>query len=114
VDILPTILDYLGIPEPENCQGKSLRPVIEGKVEAVREFIFSEYTGGAVPDSYVLRSSRHKYYEGSGEQFAYDLAEDPNERHKILPDGFPEEVKLLQKKMRKLMAGDDRYGYVEP
>ncbi|MHC4645619.1 MAG: sulfatase/phosphatase domain-containing protein, partial [Planctomycetota bacterium] len=55
VDILPTILDYLGIPIHEQCEGKSLRGLIEGKVETVNEFIFIEYTGEAVADGYAVR-----------------------------------------------------------
>ena len=31
VDILPTICDFLGIPVPFGCQGKSIRPLLEGR-----------------------------------------------------------------------------------
>ncbi len=30
IDIMPTVLDYLGLPIPERVQGESLRPLIEG------------------------------------------------------------------------------------
>ncbi|MHC4334973.1 MAG: sulfatase, partial [Planctomycetota bacterium] len=63
VDILPTILDYLQIPLPAECHGKSLKPVIEGDAEQVNDFILAEYTGGAVSDIYTVRSARYKYYE---------------------------------------------------
>ena len=98
VDILPTILDYLQIPIPDECQGKSLRPVIEGQVEAVNEFVFVEYTGGAAPNSYAIRSARYKYYKMAGsEPFTYDLAKDPDEQDKIHPDDFPADVYELKK-----------------
>lgn len=32
LDILPTILDFLNIPVPEQAEGKSLRPLLEGEV----------------------------------------------------------------------------------
>jgi len=104
VDILPTILDYLKLSVPNECQGKSLRPVIEGRVKAVNEFVFAEYTGGAVPDAYAVRSTRYKYYQMVGsEPFAYDLAKDPEEQYKIHPVDFPEDVRVLEKHLKKLV-----------
>jgi arylsulfatase A-like enzyme len=102
VDIMPTILDYLQIPLPAECQGKSLKSVLEGNAEHVNDFIFAEYTGGAVRDIYTVRSARYKYYEGIDEEFAYDLIKDPAEQRKILPADFPEEVKRLRKHLQEL------------
>jgi len=108
MDILPTILDYLQIPVHDVCQGKSFKPVIEGQIEVVNESIFAEYTGGAAPDCYAVRSTRYKYYEEAGESFAYDLAEDPREQHKILFPDFPEEVRMLQENLRRFINGSER------
>jgi arylsulfatase A-like enzyme len=36
VDIMPTILDYCGIAPPAQCQGRSLRPLIEGREQPDR------------------------------------------------------------------------------
>lgn len=103
VDILPTILDYLQIPVPDGCQGKSFKPVIEGQVEAVNEFVFAEYTGGAVPDSYAVRSARYHFCQEAGsEPFAYDLAKDPLEQNKILSNDFPTDIRLLEKRLKEL------------
>jgi len=42
VDIMPTVLDYAGLPIPGTVQGKSLRRVLEGKaVDVGRKFIVS-------------------------------------------------------------------------
>jgi len=103
VDILPTILDYVGITLPEQCVGRSLKPLIEGRVQSVNEFVFAEYTGGAAPDSYAVRSKRYKYCRQDGQEFAFDLAKDPLEQHKIADGDFPAEVQLLQKKLRDLL-----------
>jgi arylsulfatase A-like enzyme len=104
VDILPTILDYLKIPVPDTCQGRSLKPLIEGQVEAVREFVFAEYTGGAIPNCYAVRSARYKCCrEGDSGPFIYDLTDDPGEQRKIPPDNFPDEVRVLQKQLEELM-----------
>jgi len=40
LDILPTILDYAGGVAPSDCEGRSLRPVIEGRAPDWRETLF--------------------------------------------------------------------------
>ena len=42
IDVLPTLLDLLGVPIPKNVQGKSLLPLLEGKAQRPHEEIFSE------------------------------------------------------------------------
>jgi len=102
LDILPTILDYLEIPIPERCRGRSFRPLIEGKAETVNDFVFTEYTGGAAPDTYALRSTRYKYCRQAGSKpFAYDLAKDPGEQNKIFAEVFTPEIITLKKALQK-------------
>ncbi|MHC4743410.1 MAG: sulfatase [Planctomycetota bacterium] len=103
MDILPTILEYLSIPIPETCRGKSMKSIIEGEARSSNEFVFVEYTGGAVPDCHALRSARYKYCRiADREAFAYDLDADPHELRKIFVD-FPEEVQVLQKRLEELL-----------
>ena len=62
VDLMPTVLDYLGIEIPENIDGTSLLPVIQGKKDSVREFIYPELTYHAGYDPMrSIRSNRFKY-----------------------------------------------------
>ena len=42
VDIMPTVLDYLGLPCEESVQGASLRPLIEGKIDKLHETVWAE------------------------------------------------------------------------
>lgn len=42
IDIMPTILDYLGLPYEGPVQGVSLRPVIEGKAERLYDTLWAE------------------------------------------------------------------------
>ena len=42
IDIAPTILDYAGVKRPEGYQGATLRPLIEGEVESVRDYLYTE------------------------------------------------------------------------
>lgn len=111
IDILPTILDYLEIPIPQQCQGRSLKPLIEGKVESVNDYIFLEYTGGAVPDMFAVRSAYYKCFrDANGEFFAYDLIDDPGEQKKIYPNNFTEKMNKLQKHLNEFVL---KQAYIE-
>ena len=80
VDLMPTLLDYAGIDIPKRVQGKSLRPILEGKSENMgRNYIVSEHNAhGAAPKEYyptrTLTDGRYRYIW--------------NLRHEIVPD-FP-------------------------
>ena len=42
VDIKPTVLDFLGMPEVSGLDGRSLRPLTEGSVESHRDAVLPE------------------------------------------------------------------------
>lgn len=80
VDIMPTILDYAGLPIPGTVQGKSLRRVLEGRAKDVgRKYIVSEHNahGPAPQEYYPSRSITDGRY-----RYLWNL------RHEIAPD-FP-------------------------
>ncbi len=106
VDILPTILDYLGISAPDACRGRSLRPVIEGRADSINEFVFVEYTGGAVPDIFAVRSLSHKCcVTARGDVFAYDLVADPEESAPIIMQDFSDRMRQLHGSLSQILAG---------
>ncbi len=43
IDVLPTMLDLLGLPAPEVLQGQSLVPLLRGETDQVRPVIFDEF-----------------------------------------------------------------------
>ncbi|HEX6883687.1 MAG TPA: sulfatase-like hydrolase/transferase, partial [Planctomycetota bacterium] len=43
IDVLPTLLDLLGLPPPEVLQGRSLAPYLRGGELAPRELLFDEF-----------------------------------------------------------------------
>jgi arylsulfatase A-like enzyme len=49
LDVLPTLCDLAGIETPETVEGKSIKPVLEGKQETVREVLYGVYSGGTKP-----------------------------------------------------------------
>jgi len=47
IDILPTLLNLVGVPVPKGIQGKSLVPLLTGQTETHRDLVFSQ--GGQEP-----------------------------------------------------------------
>jgi N-sulfoglucosamine sulfohydrolase len=43
VDVLPTILDALGLPEPGKLHGQSLRFIVQGGASPWRDYLLSEF-----------------------------------------------------------------------
>lgn len=91
IDLMPTILDFAGIPVPKTVQGLSLRPVLEGKAPDVgRKYIVSEHNahGGNPTEYYPTRSitdGRYRYIWNIRYQTVPDfdidsLANDPKAR----------------------------------
>lgn len=87
IDIMPTILDLLGLKPPKNIMGKSLTPIIKGA--KVNEYIFagSEFNPGSRNIYYtkktrieVIRSNEWKLIT------EYDLETDSPSKHTELYD----------------------------
>ena len=63
VDILPTILDAIGVEAPKNLPGRSLGPLCEGEAAAWREYLFTEKAGAAPFWTCPKRTVRDKRYK---------------------------------------------------
>ncbi len=102
IDLLPTLFELAGLPEPKENQGRSLAPLIAdmGRKYVPREAIFSENVipevitrgtdfyfekgkgikGIRYPDAKMIRTKRWKYnYYPDGYGELYDLEKDPDE-----------------------------------
>lgn len=103
VDILPTVLDYAGVEIPWGVQGLSLRPVLEGEAESVRDFAFAEYfyqKAVRTPDWKLI------YYAGKPYGELFDLREDPHEHVNRYDDPSVREIRedLTRKVLDFLVA----------
>src|SRR5690606_5935022 len=49
LDLLPTFCDLAGIEIPRTVEGKSFKPVLEGKKETIRNIMYGVYCGGTRP-----------------------------------------------------------------
>ena len=108
VDIMPTILQILGLTVPDEIQGKSFIPLLTSESQAQERLAYSEtyypryHYGWSELKS--LRSLQYKYIRAPRPEL-YDLTLDPGERRNIynqrLSVGrrFEQELKSREKKM---------------
>ncbi len=94
VDIMPTILDYLGISMTGTCHGQSFKPLLDNAIDDFRKHVYLEYTGGAVGDCFAVRSKKYKvlFEEQEKATLVFDLKADPGEQHPISPSAFDDNL----------------------
>ena len=82
VDMLPTMLDWVGIPEEKrlHCDGASLVPLMDGTPDDDRFAIIENHSEGVYTTCFSVVKSGYKYnwFTGYGAQLI-DLREDPGE-----------------------------------
>jgi arylsulfatase len=110
VDVMPTILDVLGVPVPFGVQGRSLLPYLRGEKRDHRDAVYAEIcppwlynrfatyeefeahhgswekTPMNVPGDFnkCIRTRDYRYvWYGTGEEELYDLRRDPHEQHNV-------------------------------
>ena len=86
-DIFATILDYLDVPGHKS-DGRSLRPMIEGKGDGGMDFCVSEW-GAESGATLMVRTKKWKYIcshsrRSKGIDALYDLEEDPLEVNNLI------------------------------
>lgn len=84
LDLMPTFLDYAGIAAPASLEGRSLRPLVEGKTVPWREFVAAETFG---PEARMIRTGRYKYIlfaQGENREQFFDLEKDPGELNNLV------------------------------
>jgi choline-sulfatase len=88
VDVLPTLLELVGLSTPEEVQGRDLGPLLRGETVAwspIAGYAESLYAGlhhGCAPLT-TLREERWKFVRGASHEL-YDLAADPEESRDVV------------------------------
>jgi len=107
VDVLPTVLDLLGIEPPAGLAGRSVRPLLAGRpVEAqpsYLEALSSSLNRGWAPLHGVAERGL-KYIDLPIPEL-YDLRADPGETHNLVPSR-PEDVGRLRERLASLREKD--------
>jgi arylsulfatase A-like enzyme len=113
IDLAPTLLDLCGLEGLPDAQGRSLRPVIEGRAnsedwrDAYAEFFGQRF----VYTQRIVWHGKWKYvFSPGGIDELYNLAEDPHERNNLADnpehkDVLIEMCKRMWRKMKEI--GDD-------
>ncbi len=84
VDIAPTLLDYCGVQTPSFMQGQSLTALLEGRTDAHKEAVLTEYFSEHGDRQTTVRTQDYKYYcPEQGRELLFDLKKDPDELHNV-------------------------------
>lgn len=110
IDYAPTFLEYAGVKIPADLQGKSMKPLMEGKKVAWRDAIYYHYYEfpgeHKVRRHYGVRTDRYKlmhFYNDINTWELYDLQKDPTEMKNVYADAAYQDVaKALHKKLDAL------------
>ncbi|HEX7137595.1 MAG TPA: sulfatase-like hydrolase/transferase, partial [Vicinamibacterales bacterium] len=113
VDILPTMLELLGVKRDESLEGTSVAPLMTGAKQelglaAYSEAVYPRYHFGW-SDLRALTSGRYKYVAAPRPEL-YDLQQDPEEAHNIyserqaLGDRMQQELVAMEKGMTAAAA----------
>ncbi len=120
MDLAHTFLDYAGVSAPKEMQGRSWRPLLEGKPVDWRKSFFYEYfweqqRGNPTPTHTAVRTTTAKLikYQGHDDWTElFDLARDPYETKNLFSDPSSAELR------RELEAEYEKQrltvGYVVP
>ena len=117
IDVMPTILDRLGLESPSRVEGTGFAAVLDGTEPAPREPVFSEATkpwGSPWEDDATwtntrkcrsVRDGRWKliFQPAGGHTELYDLQADPNEKSNLVLSGDPE-VRRVRRRLKAALA----------
>ncbi len=90
VDLAPTIVDYCAVPQPPFFQGRSLRPLIDGRESHAsgavpRDSAFIEYGFSGGPGYKAVRTDEYLYARHrDGRERLYDLRTNPDQTVDVL------------------------------
>jgi len=136
VDVMPTILELMGIDSPFGVQGTSLAPCLRGEATAHKDAVFAEicppwlysqfpdyesfetHHGGRaatpmnVPGDFTkaIREEQWRYiWYGTGEEELYDLSRDPHELRNVAaePSYANERARLKLRLLEWLALSED-------
>lgn len=105
-DVYPTVCDLVGAKPPTGIDGKSFRPVIEGKARAVRTELLLAYLG----KQRAVRNERWKLirYPGVNVTQLFDLQTDPDETKNLAGD--PAQSERVADLLNRMGALQKHYG----
>ena len=112
IDIYPTLCDLAGLPQPDQLDGKSMKPILNDPQKAIKDGAFSQYwrqKDGQLLMGHSLRTKRYRYIEWASMKTSeivatelYDHQDDPQENMNIAADANNASlIQQLQTQLRK-------------
>jgi arylsulfatase A-like enzyme len=110
LDFAQTFLDIAGIEQPDDMQGRSMKPILEGETPGDwRKSVYYRYYELPGPHSvqkhYGVRTERHKliHFHEIDEWELYDLEKDPDELQNVYDDpAYAEVIPELKAELKRL------------
>ena len=88
VDLFPTVCELANIPTPDELDGRSLIPLIEGGAVEWPDTVYSELWRVLNGPSVMVKEGSLKYFRfNNGQDWPeqlFDLSEDPDERNNLI------------------------------
>lgn len=102
-DVYPTILEMAGVPVPEQTEGRSLLPFLEGAPDHWREHMHGEHSGWNSGRQFMT-DGREKYIwkTVTGKEYLFDLENDPQEMCDLAR--LPEHAGRLDRWRKRMIA----------
>lgn len=122
VDLFPTLCELAEIPPPDELDGNSLIPLIEGNSDDWKDTVYSELWRAQNGPSVMVKEGSLKYFrfdnnKGWPEQL-FDLSNDPNENHNLIENpNYIQELSKLRQKAEALPSPrqkNDKNCFIEP
>ena len=85
MDLLATFCDLAGFESPETNEGLSFRPVLEGKLDSIRDVLYGVYCGGTLPGMRCIKQGdwkliKYDVLDGAVQETQlFNLSENPHE-----------------------------------
>jgi len=107
IDLVPTVLDWLGVPKPASLRGQSLVPLLDGRQSGGDQSVYSEAFYGRYhfgwSELYALTDARYRYIKAPRPEL-YDLVRDPGETRSLAAER-PQVVAAARGELGRLLAG---------
>ena len=106
IDLTATMIDLAGLELPAQYQGRSLKPLLEGKDVKWRDSFFCEHqmNNPRIPKWEGVRTERfiYAYYYEKKYEFFHDLQKDPLQKTNMIKDEtYKKQIEELKKKLKE-------------
>ncbi|GLC81032.1 arylsulfatase [Lacrimispora brassicae] len=113
-DIMPTILDSIKLPVPDEADGQSFFPSLFGESGFDREYLHGEHSGGEISNHFIVTpTDKYIWYSQTGQEHYFRLDQDPRELHDLIHDpGCKDRIACLRGRLIEVLKGREE-GYTD-